>query len=386
MAEGRNDLEVSRELRHDLQIVAIWLNGAKLNDRSLAALKRLPHLRQLAIRDEDGKLSDAAFAPIAELTRLESFSANRLKLGDGIAHRLENLNQLRVVRLAGTRLTDTGLASLGKLTGLVCLDVAGTKITTEGLAALKELTNLEQLYLYRSPDSTVTERNDRIDPLRALPHLAPLTRLADASMLVPGFGIDPYAWNTPRGELPDTPWPVPYANPGQPEFDKEAEQWRNRPSGDVLVHLRGMRAFKELNLRSLCCRDDDLRHLAGLTQLEQLSLSGSPISGKGLEHLRPLQKLKYLNLRGTNIRNADLLRLAQFPALRDVITVQSLVTGDGVGAAEAKIPNLMIRASKPASAYPARAINPDARPEYMAQDLKSGKPRGPINEPPIFKD
>jgi hypothetical protein len=386
VADGRTDVESKRQLRKDLQIVAVALDGARLTDRSLVALKRLPHLRHVALSDDNGTLSDAAFEPVAGLAQLESFRANRVKVGDGIAHRLENLNRLQAIHLADTRLTDAGLASLSKLTRLVYLDVAGTKITTDGLAALKTLTNLEQLYLYQSPDARCVERNDRIDPLAALPHLAPLTRLTDASMLVPRFGEDPFASNTPRGELSDPPWPVPLAAPGEPEFEAVAQQWRNRPRGDVLRHFRGMTRLKALDLRSLCCRDGDLVHLAGLLQLEQLSLSGSPISGKGLEHLGSLVKLKYLNLRGTNVRDADLLVLRKLPALRDVITVQSLVTGEGVRTTEAKMPNVKIRASKPASLVPRTAINPDTRPEYMLTDPSPGKRAGPMHGPPIFRD
>lgn len=382
---GVPNVEKQRAVRKDLRVLAVRLRGTRYGDGDLAALRRLPHLRWLDLSAvSPGGLPDAALAPLAGLTRLESLTATGLLISDGVLRPLEGLTRLRELRLAGTRVTDAGLRSVGRLTALVYLDLAGTKVTHDGLAALKSLTNLERLYLYTSPDAPNLERNTRVDPLKALPHLGQLTRLADASMLVPEFGVNPYSPEEAWGGMGDVPWTVSYAAPGSPEFNRDARPWRDRPRGDVLVHLRGMTRLTALDLRSVCCRDDDLRILAGLTGLERLSLSGSPVTAEGLKHLKGLPNLKVLNLRGTDVRDPDLAVLAEFPALTDVATPQTRVTEAGARAIEARKPILRVRVSRPDEAVTGR-MNPDRRPEYMTADPPP-PPRGPITGPPIFPD
>jgi hypothetical protein len=123
-----------------------------------------------------------------------------------------------------------------------------------------------------------------------------------------------------------------------------------------------MTRLKALDLRAYWCEDDDLKDLAKLTDLELLSLSGSPVTGKGLEKLAPLTKLKYLNLRGTNVAVGDLQKLDK-DRLTEVIVVQSLVRLADRAAAERALPGVRIKVAR--AEVPGRSINPDMRPEYM---------------------
>ena len=62
---------------------------------------------------------------------------------DGIAH-LENLLQLEVLYLTGTRITDAGLHHLESLKNLEILDVGKTKVSVDALQRLgKQLPRLE---------------------------------------------------------------------------------------------------------------------------------------------------------------------------------------------------------------------------------------------------
>jgi hypothetical protein len=130
--------------------------------------------------------------------------------------------------------------------------------------------------------------------------------------------------------------------------------------------------------------EQEFRHLVGLTGLERLSLSGSPVTGAGLRHLRTLPHLKVLNLRGTDVRDGDLAVLADFPALTDIATPQTRVTAAGVRSIEVRRPNLLIRASRPDELTLSRSINPGRRPEYMTTD--PSPKLGPLDGPPIFPD
>lgn len=62
--------------------------------------------------------------------------------------------------------------------------------------------------------------------------------------------------------------------------------------------------------------DEDLQHLAGLANLESLSLEENPqITGSGLVHLAGLKKLKVLKLSRTSVDDAALQHLTKLPAL-----------------------------------------------------------------------
>jgi hypothetical protein len=63
-------------------------------------------------------------------------------------------DDVRAVLLAGTQVTDAGLAHLHSLTGLQALSLMGTQATDSGLAHLQGLTGLRQLWLR---DTQVTD-------------------------------------------------------------------------------------------------------------------------------------------------------------------------------------------------------------------------------------
>ncbi len=55
--------------------------------------------------------------------------------------------------------------------------------------------------------------------------------------------------------------------------------------------------------------DDDLVHVAKLTEMRQLSLDFSNVSDKGLQQLEPLTQLELLGLRGTKVTDKGVTRL-----------------------------------------------------------------------------
>jgi hypothetical protein len=366
----------------DLHVVSVMLVGNAHTDKNLETLRRLPHLVRLDMAEAGtGSITDRGIAHVATLTNLEWLDLTGFIISDDAAAQLAKLSRLRVLLLDGTRMTDQSLAHLSKLQSLEALSIVGTKVTADGLRHISGLTRLEELGLYDPKE--ISFRRDlgelpdsRIDPVKALPHLASLTRLTNANMLMPGLSPKDF-------EATDTPWPVPYTPSGQ-QFDDLAKRWRNRPSGANLVHLKGMTGFKTLDLRGFFCRDEDLVHLAGLTNLETLSLSGSPITAAGLRKLKSLQNLKHLNLRATNIRDADLAALADFPALTDVTTTQSLVTEEGVKKAEGQHPRLVIKHETERD--PASSINPNSRPDYMEGGRVQPSRITNPNRAPIFGD
>ena len=75
-----------------------------------------------------------------------------------------------------------------------------------------------------------------------------------------------------------------------------------------VVHLGGCRLV-----------DDDLACLAGLTHLETLVLTSTPVSDSGLIHLAHLKHLKFLDLRFTHVTPEGVERLRRdFPSTKIV--------------------------------------------------------------------
>ncbi len=88
--------------------------------------------------------------------------------------------------------------------------------------------------------------------------------------------------------------------------------------------------------------DAGLQHLAGLTNLEKLNLSWSPISDAGLQHLAGLSNLKELDLRtGWSISDAGLLHLAGLTKLEKLGLAHCVrITGVGLQQHLAGLTNL----------------------------------------------
>lgn len=99
-------------------------DGPKINDVSLAVIKRLSDVEILSLRG--ARITDA-----------------------GLVH-LKGLTNLKGVVLGSTRITDAGLVHLKSLTNLQHLDLNGTQVTDAGLVHLRGLANLQQLILNRT--------------------------------------------------------------------------------------------------------------------------------------------------------------------------------------------------------------------------------------------
>lgn len=112
-------------------------------------------------------VDDDGLKVVKPLTRMEMILLAGTEVTDaGMAH-LAASTSLRQMSLKQTAIGDAGLEHLGGLTNLQELDLTNTKITDKGLAHLHGLTSLEKLYL---DGTTVTIKGLR--PLKeALPKL-----------------------------------------------------------------------------------------------------------------------------------------------------------------------------------------------------------------------
>jgi CubicO group peptidase (beta-lactamase class C family) len=127
---------------------------SKHSDAELKAMAKLQQLGGLAIdiAQNDSRL-DISYQHV------EKFSEDSLRL-------LGDMKNVAHLNLRGLPVTDTGLANLRGLTGLIRLHLELTKISDNGLANIEALTNLEYLNLY---GTGITDAG--------LVHLEPLKKL-----------------------------------------------------------------------------------------------------------------------------------------------------------------------------------------------------------------
>ena len=128
-----------------------------------------------------------------------------------------------------------------------------------------------------------------------------------------------------------------------------------------------MKELRRLMLRDTMVTDEGLKHLSGLTNLEELDLSGTRVTEKGIEALRNLKAMRRLNLLGvqatdasmdvlagmehlqvvnlyrTRVTNSGLARLQALKELTDVDLRYSRVTSNGIEALRAALPNVKVQ-------------------------------------------
>jgi len=114
-------------LAQDTNLVEVDMNlvGAKIQDSQLALLQ--PVNDQLAV-----------------------LNLSRTSITDEGLKNLENLPNLRKLHLENTKITDAGLAHLKNLQNLEYLNLYGTAVSDAGLTDLQGLKNLKALYLWQT--------------------------------------------------------------------------------------------------------------------------------------------------------------------------------------------------------------------------------------------
>jgi hypothetical protein len=221
--------------------------------------------------------------------------------GDDDLKRIPALPRLELLRLGGTRITDAGLAGLGRFPRLQYLHMDECKqLAGQGLGQLKVLKNLENLDLSRT---RVTDAG--------LAHLGELVRLRHLGL----YDCEQIT-NEGLGHL------KPLKNL---EFLSLAF---THVSDAGLEHLAGLKSLKELNLAWTGAGDAGLAHLAGLTNLKHLDICDTRVTGAGCVSLRGMTSLEELNLSGLPIKGAGLTHIGTLASLRSLSLNRTGMTDD----------------------------------------------------------
>jgi Leucine-rich repeat (LRR) protein len=111
-----------------------------------------------------------------------------------------------------------------------------------------------------------------------------------------------------------------------------------------LRHVKGLSQLRSLKLGhgSTQITDAGLINLKGLNQLKTLSLDGSQVTDAGLEHLKGLSQLESLNLYNSKVTDAGLDQLRDFKNLTYLGLRTTHVTGEGIAKLQHALPNCTI--------------------------------------------
>jgi hypothetical protein len=295
----------------------------RLSAPGLPSLSRLPELQRVAFSGVEFEPEATAF--LQHLGSLESVNFYGCTgVDDQVLGYLSNLSQLRFIRIYSdppppgmtnrAGITDRGVAALAELTALDRLSLSGEGITDAGMASLVGLTNLTHLSLYHTrvtlPALIQFAVSSSLIEIRA--------QFADPSSEAGGFEVTLEPQNRSAA-----------LEGGVPERAlQQISAWRN---------LRRLRANALTTIA-----DDDLRHLAGLADLESLSLAnGHQLTDEGLKHLRGLIRLRELSLFACpKLTDDGLIHLQHLTALERLDLDQTRVTDAGIAALRKKLPHL----------------------------------------------
>ncbi|MCH7780183.1 MAG: hypothetical protein IH848_04995, partial [Acidobacteria bacterium] len=208
---------------------------------------------------------------------------------------------IQTMLLTNTRVDDSGLEHIGRLTGLKYLDLTYTKITDRGIQHLESLMNLEHISLdgLRVKEKEFTVGDDGLAVLSKLPALKQLDLIRSN---VTDKGMAHLSGNKSLLSL---------------------GLWGNNITNEGLVHLKDLSGLEYLRLggdgrKKSEINDKGLQHLASLTNLKFLQLNHMEITDEGLKHLRNFPRLESLVIEDTNVTNAGMIHLLPLKSLKYV--------------------------------------------------------------------
>jgi Leucine-rich repeat (LRR) protein len=325
-----------------------------ITNAGLTHVAKLTKLRDLSVSSKS--VTAAAHNHLTGLKDLEKLSVGTIisLVGDAELAQMKAMKKLRVLRIGGRNLTDTGMGQLGdffpELRELY-ISGRGNKLTKAGLDRLAGLKNLERLTMI----SCAAVEGDGLAVVPALTNLRRLDisapKVADRNGPGTQISMSHVDQQTVRyigqirtlehlrlHEADDRLLMGISGMAGLKELDLSGTQVGNLG----MRHLSGLKFLRTLNLSNTSVTDNGVLLLGGLTQLESLDLGQPGKSGvavkflgkkeggltdDGLKHLSGMTDLKTLNLAGSKITGPGLKHLTFLP---DMKSARSLKAGDQV--------------------------------------------------------
>ncbi len=257
-----------------------------ISDEGLAYLSQLPNLRELEISrvhltdpsKDRGYYTDKGVRMLAACTLLEDLSIGSIGVTDASMETVAGLGNLRRLHLFGcTSITDEGLKKLTPLTNLEYLSISGADISISGLSSLNEMPNLRELSV-RDVEQDDTGLN--LSGLKELRKLSIGTRREED----PITDVDVAC----LAELMHLEW-------------FQITHSMRKPRGLTnhgLASLAGLTEMDRLTIGGPDLTDEGLAYLSQMKKLDMLNIYGGTFTSEGLRHLEQLDALAYLTLIG----------------------------------------------------------------------------------------
>jgi len=303
--EGDEDtLEEMKNLEH---LESVELGGARpVTSRTVAILEQLPDLEMLNVMGT--KIAPSILQRLGRLKPLRHFSVSCPDATDDDLLALENIAQWRSFRFYAPKITDRGVTALRKARNLHAVSLSDSRITDKGMAVFAEL-----------PIRAIGLRNTRVTDagLKYLAHCGDMGSLTLEGTNIRGPGLKHIAHMVDLHAL-DLQGTL---------IDDEG-----------LKHLENLTAMRELCLKDTSVTDAGLVHLSELKWLTTLDLSNTKVTGSGLRHLREIPVLKpgyfgiYLeiDLSDCPVDDSALKQVAKVSKLTHLSLDRTLVTSAGI--------------------------------------------------------
>lgn len=191
--EGMKAVAAFRKLKK------LTISGAKITDAGMREIAKLDNLEELSASGMllngpgQNEPKDAAIRELGRLQQLRKLDLSNTQTGDESASAFTNLNQLKILYVYGTKITDKGLTDLSRLKQLEELKI-GSQVSDVGVNALAGNTNLQVLSVWNN--SGVTDASVKsLSTLKGLRELdIGLTRIsikgrAELTKALPGCKI-----------------------------------------------------------------------------------------------------------------------------------------------------------------------------------------------------
>lgn len=312
-------------------------------------------------RVPSGKLPDAGIPFGLHFAACEGIDDNLLK-------QLTDLNNLTVLDLSRTDVTDAGLKTIASLKNLTTLDLAWTRVSEGGLkelAPLKKLTTLNLTrgtYRYRqAPGGNITDKSLGVLRSVGLLHAIHAATAKDGGR--PTSPDDVASLSLHLTEVTDVGLKELTSLKNLSVLSLEGTEITNQG----IKELVGFQRLTQLNLNDTKLTDRGIKAIGTLKHLTALSLGGTEltdvgladlsdlkdnltilhlnhtnVTDKGLRHLQTFKKLTALRLDGTQITDAGLKDLAGLTQLTSLCLGSSKVTKSGAMELRKSLPNCKI--------------------------------------------
>ncbi len=234
-------------------------------DHLIEPLARLRGLRWISLGSV--RVGPRGLSALAQLPNVERFDTPYGLTDEGMAE-VAKMSSLRILNVSRDRLTDNGLALLGRLKALESLELYGNpRMTDDGLEVLTRLNRLWHVRL--GAESPFTDR--------AMVHLAALPSLKTLWLDTHNVGDEGLRLLSRSRSL-----------------ERLNLHWLDRISAQGVAHLKNAAQLKALDIDHATFTEADLSAVTALSNLEHLVLPHCTFSDAALARLASLDRLKYL--------------------------------------------------------------------------------------------